>query len=84
MTLPSSITPTELRKVVFRVNYVHDWTNFLREMEGWALIGEELCRLVDWLRETGYSHTLEVELRLTKIGGDPGKIDFTIFCPGLG
>jgi len=49
---------------------------------------EQLCELVDRLRGTGYYHTLEVELRLGKLGrrgsdrgDDPGECDFTEFLP---
>ena len=45
------------------------------------MIDKELCRLVDRLRATGYRHTLEVELRLTKIGHDVRKCVFTKFLP---
>jgi hypothetical protein len=53
-------------------------------MEAWTSIDKRLCELVDQLRETGYRHTLEVELRLMKIRGDPGKYDFTKFLPEFG
>jgi len=48
----------------------------------------ELCWLVDRLRGMGYYHTIEVELRLGKLGqsdiyhgDDPGGYDFTQFLP---
>ena len=58
-----------------------DWRISKPEMEAWALIDQHLCRLVDRLRATGYCFTLEAELRLTDIGDDPGKYDFTLFLP---
>jgi len=49
---------------------------------------KELCGLVDRLYGMGYCHTLEVELRLGKLGqvqnfrgDDPGGYDFTKFLP---
>ena len=49
---------------------------------------KELCGLVVRLRGMGYCHTLEVELRLGKLGrrgdyrgDDPGECDFTEFLP---
>ena len=53
------------------------WMDFARQMERWALIDKELCGLVNRLRATGYRHTLEVELRITRVGGDIGMYDFT-------
>ena len=76
-----SITSTELRKIIFPVRYMKDWNIFARQPEGRAFVDEQLCGVVDRLRAMGYRHTLEAELRLTDIGGDPGKYDFTIFLP---
>ena len=45
--------------------------------EAWVLIDKQLCQLVDRLCVMGHRHTLEVELRLTEIGNDPEKYDFT-------
>ena len=50
-------------------------------MEEWAFTDKALCKLVDRLRAMGYFHTLEVELRITKIGDGPGGYDFTKFLP---
>ena len=50
-------------------------------MEAWALIDRDLCGLVDRLHRVGYRHTLEVELRLMKIGSEPGEYDFTKVLP---
>jgi len=63
-SLISSITSTELRKIIFPVSYVRDWRLFSREMNVWASADELLCELVARLGRTGYHHTLEVELRL--------------------
>lgn len=49
-------------------------------MKEWALIDEQLCGLVHRLRAAGCRHTLEAELRLTKIS-DPEKYDFTKVFP---
>ena len=80
----SSITSTELQKIIFIAKYIHDRATFERRMENWGLIDNQLCGLVDRLRATGYCHTLEVELRLTGIYDDPGNYDFTKFLPGFG
>ena len=60
---------------------VYDWKIFASEMQKWALIDGGLCMLVGRLRETGYRHTLEVELRLKKAEDDPGDFDFARFLP---
>ena len=52
-------------------------------MEAQTLVDEELCELADRLCAMGCCHTLEGEMRLEKIGGDP-EYDFTRFCPSLG
>lgn len=57
------------------------WTDFTRKIGDWALIDNQLCRLVDRLRTMGYCHTLEIELRLTKIRDDPGKFGFPKALP---
>lgn len=44
---------------------------------------ERLCGLVDRLRAMGYRHTLEVELRLVEIRGDPEEYDLTTLFPAL-
>ena len=44
---------------------------------------KRLCEIVDRLRAIGHSHTLEVELRFTRVEGDPCKIDFTKVLSGL-
>ena len=51
-------------------------------MEEWAFIDEQLCALVNRLRAMEYRRTLEVQLRLMRVGGDPAKTyDFTRFLP---
>ena len=50
-------------------------------MKTWALIDEQSCGLVDWLRAVGYPHALEVELRLSEIGDVPRKYGFVKFLP---
>ena len=77
----SSVTSIELRKVVFAVWHTHAWGTLEVGMEMWTSIDEQLCRLVDRLRATGYLHTLGVELRPKKPGNDPGEYDPTIFLP---
>ena len=73
----SSITSTELRKVIFAATHMDGWA-FAQETEAWTLVDKQLCGLVDRLRAMGYRHTLEVELRL---GRSPGKDGFTKFLP---
>ena len=55
--------------------------NFTRKLEDWDPIDEQLCGVVDRLNLTGFNHTLEVELRLTKIGKDIGTYLFDKFLP---
>lgn len=50
-------------------------------MPKWDLIDEQLCGLADRLRSTGYRHTLEAELRLTRIIDPFRWYDFTTFLP---
>ena len=52
---------------------------FAWQMEAWVLIGRDLCGLVDQLHTVGYRHTLEVDLRLMKIGSEPGEYGFARF-----
>ena len=81
--LLSSITSTELRKVVILVNDLRYWIIFAWRMQEWDLIDKALCKLVDRLRAAGYCYTLEVELRFTRIGDGPRTYDFTKFLPGF-
>ena len=74
--LLSSITSTELRRVIF---FVEDWR--IRQIAEWARIDQSLCRLVDRLRAIGYCFALEAEFRLVDIGDYSGKYDFTQFLP---
>ena len=71
----SSITSTELQKIIFLVS-LRNGRIFVWSAEEWTLIDKYLCRLVDRLHTMGYRHTLEAELRLTEVD-DPGKYDFT-------
>ena len=41
-----SITSTELRKIIFPVRYVKDWTIFARQPEGRVFVDEQLCGVV--------------------------------------
>ena len=75
--LLSSITSTELRKVIFLVWNEGDWL-FEQGMKAWILIDRQLCRLVDRLRPAGYRFTLEAELRLSDY--DPRRHDVTVFA----
>ena len=69
--LLSSITSTQLRKIVLRVLYPLNRYISQREIQGLAVVDTNLCDMVDRLRVAGYRHTLEVELRFTKVGIDP-------------
>ena len=80
--LLSSVTSTELRKVIFQ--YGDDWGTMARHMGRWtSIIEKQLRELADRLRAIGYRHTLEVELRLMGVGGDQGEYDFTEFLRGF-
>ena len=78
--LLSSITSTELRKVIFQV-CLRGCNLFAQRAKEWALIDKQLCELVDRPRATGYHHTLEAELRLTQFRGSARKYDFSQFFP---
>ena len=78
--LLSSITSTELRKIIFVVWHMYDWGILISEA---GLIDRDLCGLVDRLRAAGYRRTLEVELRLTVMGDGPEEYDFAICFPGF-
>lgn len=77
--LLSSITSTDLQRIIFPVKQMESWDVFARRMEEWVLIDEQLCGLVDRLRAMGYRHTLEAELRLVAVEGGPGGYDFAGF-----
>jgi len=79
--LLSSITSTELRKVIFPVGYMYNSWIFAARILEWAVIDKRLCDLVARLGRTGYRHTLEVEVRFTEIDDAPGKYEFTQFLP---
>ena len=55
--------------------------DFTLQVQGWASVDEQLCGQADWLHAVKCRHTLEVELRLKKIKGDPREYDFTVFLP---
>ena len=77
----SSITSTELRKIVFTLWNVEDRRHLIPEMRAWVSTDEQLCGLVDRLHATGYRHTLEVELRLAGIGSGAEKDYYAEFLP---
>ena len=79
--LLSSITSTELRKIILLASYMDGLGGYPPEVEMWSSIDEQLFTLVDRLRTTGYRHTLEAELRLMDIGGGPGEHDFAKILP---
>jgi len=79
--LLSSITSTELRKIIFLARPTHYLRLFVQRMEEWTLIDSQLCELVTRLGMAGHRHTLEVELRLVKIWGYAREYEFTKFLP---
>jgi hypothetical protein len=79
--LLSTITSTELRKIIFSTRYMDDWRTSPPRMEGWDLIDEQLCGLVDRLCATGYRYTLEVEMESMKAEGSPEYDNFTKVFP---
>lgn len=79
--LLSSITSVELRKIIFRAEYMYERAAFAWRMKEWVVIDKQLCGLVDRLRAMGYCRTLEAELRLVKTEEDPGTYRFTKFLP---
>jgi len=79
--IPSSITSTELRKIIMRMGYMDGGGVFPRGMEMW--IDKQLCWLVDWLHAMGHRHTLEVELHFINTEGGLSKVDFARLLPGF-
>jgi len=79
--LLSSITSTELRKIIFPMGYMYNSWIFAARIREWAMIDKQLCELVARLGRTGYRHTLEVEVQFTEVDHDPGKYEFTEFLP---
>ena len=79
--LISSISSTDFRKIIFQGRHLDNRKTFAWLMGAWASIDKELCGLVGRLRAIGYQHTLEVELRLMKVGSDPEDYDFTEVFP---
>ena len=77
----SSITSTELRKIIFPVRYIHEWNVFTGKMEIHTPIDQQLCELVAQLGRSGYRHTLEVELRLAGTMFGLTDHDFTTLLP---
>ena len=80
--LLSSITSTELRKIIIQTKQMYDCRGFLPRMERWASVDKHLCEVVDRLRAMGYRHTLEVQLRFTHVE-DPSKNGSTKVLPGF-
>ena len=81
--LLSSITSTELRKIIILTREKYNWRVFLRWVEPWPSVDKQLCEVVDRLRVMGHRHTLEVELRFVQVEGDPAEKDFTKVLPGF-
>jgi len=80
--LLSSITSTELRKVIFSVRDRREWDVYAERLDVWILIDRLLCELVARLGGMGQRHTLEVELRLTGVEIDVEKRTlFTMILP---
>lgn len=77
----ASITSTELRKLVFSAGRKNASNIFSRGAEVWASTDERLCKLVARLGRMGYSHTLEVEFRLSGGGETHSEHDLTKFLP---
>jgi len=77
----SSITSTELQKIILLAKRVHNSRSFAERIWAWTLIDKQLYDLVARLGRTGHRRTLEVEVRFTEIDGDPGKYEFTKFLP---
>ena len=80
-TLLSSITSTELRKIILSVRHVYQWNTLDQQMEEWDGIDEQLCELVARLGRMGHHHTLEVELRFTEAVVGLTGCDFTNLLP---
>ena len=76
----SSISSTELRRVVILTGKIGDWWSPPR-IELGAPADDQLCELVDRLRRMGHRHTLEAKLRFKSIEEDVSGIDFTAFLP---
>jgi len=64
MTLIESITSTNLRKLIFAPYCPVAMLEDLMDDPCWIPFDDTMCRLVDRLRVSGYTNTLEVEFRL--------------------
>jgi len=78
--LLSSITSTELRKIIFRVRHTLCWRPSPEVVDRWTRVDEQLCGLVTRLHVMGYCHTLEVDLRF-EIADGPEKHGSTDVLP---
>ena len=64
MILISSITSTNLRKLIFVPIPPLIQLEYLMDNPCWIPFDDTICRLVDRLRVSGYTNMLEVEFRL--------------------
>jgi len=76
-----SITSTELRKIIILTRQGCNRRDFSLPIGRWGSVDKRLCGVVDRLRAMGYCHTLEVELRFTRVEGDLD--DFTKVLSGF-
>ena len=53
----------------------------MQQMELVTWIEKQLCELVDRLRAMGHRHTLEAELRFSRLKGDLSEGDFAELLP---
>jgi hypothetical protein len=81
VALISSITSTNLRKIVFTPTHERLRGGFLSENPCWPHFDDIVCELVDKLCLLGYKSTLEVELWTRKPIEFSGGQDMREFLP---
>ena len=79
----SSITSTELRKIIFSATNANHYWILSRRAEDWGLVDKQMCELVNQLSAMGYRRTLEAELRFINPTGNLEINDYTRFLPGF-
>jgi len=73
----SSITSTEFRKIILQVFHVPDFGIHIQGIGMWPAIDRQLCEFLARMGRMGYSHTLQVELRVIDHKFIPKNYDLT-------
>ena len=79
MSLLSSITSTDLEKIVLPLRYEYGTTDFSPYGRYPRMLDDCLCQLVQRLRRLGYQHKLELEFHIPDVPDDQEV--FKVFLP---